>query len=91
MHKVNTVFIPYIVGYHSGEDSVLRRPFRLRRREVSYMDIDVSGEHHGRVDKCSVFTWSVGAHVAVYWESKNSYELQVYVLDLRRHFGILFC
>ena len=32
------------------------------------MDIDVSGEHHRRVDKCSVF--SVGVHVPVYWESK---------------------
>jgi hypothetical protein len=26
MHKVNTIFIHYIVGYHSDEDSVLRRP-----------------------------------------------------------------
>jgi len=56
MHKVNTMFIPCIVGYHSGEDSVLRQSFRLRPREASYVDIDASGEHHGRVDKCSVFT-----------------------------------
>jgi hypothetical protein len=60
MHRVNTIFIRYIAGYHSGEDTVLRRSFRIRRREVSYVDIDVSGEHHGRVDKCSVFTRSVG-------------------------------
>jgi len=56
VHKVNIIFIPYIVGYHSGEYSVLRLSFRLRRREASYVDIDVSGEHHGRVDKCSVLT-----------------------------------
>jgi len=42
MHRVNTIFIPYVVGYHSVEDTVLRRSFRLRCREVSYVDIDVS-------------------------------------------------
>ena len=91
------IFVPYIVGYGSGEDSVLRRSFGLRRREVSYVDIDVLGEHHGRVDKCSVFTWSVDAHIPVYWESKNRINYYLIwatglrVLDLGWHFGILFC
>ena len=71
MRRVNTIFSHYIVGYHSGEDAVLRWSCRLRRREVSYVDIDVSEEYYGHVDKCSVFISSVCAHVPIYWKSKN--------------------